>query len=163
MVEDYRVTLNKAGIRTRVVKEILFESRETTRLDTAKVIVAVGRGCCRPDDLELIQKLADKLSAVVAGSRPLVEEGVLPHTRQVGQSGITVSPGLYLAVGISGAIQHVVGMHSSKKVIAINQDPQAPIFKIADLGVVGDAREIIPRLIKDLEAISRSGGTLDVF
>ena len=163
IVEDYHVTLNKAGIRTRVAKDIPSESQESARLDTANVIVAVGRGCCRPEDIQLIHQLAEKLGAVVAGSRPLVEEGLLPHTRQVGQSGITVSPDLYLAVGISGAIQHVVGMNASKKVIAINQDPQAPIFKIADLGIVADARAILPRLIKDLEAISRPVRALDLF
>lgn len=163
VVEDYPVTLNKAGIRTRVVKETRFENRDAARLDTANIIVAVGRGCCQPEDLEIIQRLAENLGAVVAGSRPLVEEGLLPHTRQVGQSGITVSPDLYLAVGISGAIQHLVGMNASKKIIAINSDPQAPIFKIADLGIVADAREILPRLIKDLEAISRPVRALDLF
>jgi len=111
----------------------------------------------------MIQRLAENLGAVVAGSRPLVEEGLLPHTRQVGQSGITVSPDLYLAVGISGAIQHLVGINASKKIIAINPDPQAPIFKIADLGIVADAREILPRLIKDLEANSEPLTALDVF
>lgn len=87
----------------------------------------------------------------MAGSRPLVEEGKIPHTRQVGQSGITVGPDLYLAAGISGAVQHIVGMSASRTIIAVNPDPDAPIFKVADLGIVGDAREILPRLLQELE------------
>ena len=146
-----------------MVKETPLENQDDARLDTANVIVAVGRGCCRPDDLQMIQRLAENLGAVVAGSRPLVEEGLLPHTRQVGQSGITVSPDLYLAVGISGAIQHLVGINASKKIIAINPDPQAPIFKIADLGIVADAREILPRLIRDLGTNSEPSRALDLF
>jgi electron transfer flavoprotein alpha subunit len=88
----------------------------------------------------------------MAGSRAIVELGWIPHTLQVGQSGTTVGPDLYIAVGISGAVQHIVGMSSSKKIIAINKDPDAPIFKIADIGVVGDAQAILPKL---LEAINR--------
>ena len=91
------------------------------------------------------------LGGAPAGSRPLVEEGLVPHTMQVGQSGVTVGPDIYIAAGISGAIQHVVGMNSSKVIIAVNNDPDAPIFKIADLGIVGDAGEIIPALLKELE------------
>ncbi|HSV92680.1 MAG TPA: electron transfer flavoprotein subunit alpha/FixB family protein, partial [Desulfobacterales bacterium] len=87
----------------------------------------------------------------MAGSRAIVELGWIPHTRQVGQSGTTVGPELYVAVGISGAIQHVVGMSSSRKVVAINRDPDAPIFKVADLGVVGDALQILPKLLDELK------------
>jgi electron transfer flavoprotein alpha subunit len=86
----------------------------------------------------------------MAGSRAIVELGWIPHTLQVGQSGTTVGPDLYVAVGISGAIQHVVGMSSSRKVVAINKDPEAPIFKVADIGVVGDALQILPKLLEEL-------------
>jgi electron transfer flavoprotein alpha subunit/NAD-dependent dihydropyrimidine dehydrogenase PreA subunit len=158
LVEAYEVTLNKAGIRTRVVQELPIENHAGPNLEAAKIIVAVGRGCCRQDDLDLARRLAEQLGGVLAGSRPLVEEGLLPHTRQVGQSGITVGPDLYIAIGISGAIQHVVGMNASKTIIAINPDPQAPIFKVADLGIVGNARQIIPFLLRDLETAARSGG-----
>lgn len=163
VVEEYGVTLNKAGIRTRVVKETPVETHEGPNLEAAKIIVGVGRGCCRQEDLDLARRLAEQLGGVLAGSRPLVEEGLLPHTRQVGQSGITVGPDLYIALGISGAIQHVVGMNTSGTVIAINTDPQAPIFKVADLGIVGNARQIIPFLLRDLETAARSGGVQGSF
>ena len=101
---------------------------------------------------KLARWLAQRLGGTMAGSRAIVELGWIPHTLQVGQSGTTVGPDLYVAVGISGAVQHIVGMSSSKKIIAINKDPDAPIFKIADIGVVGDAQAILPKL---LEAINR--------
>jgi electron transfer flavoprotein alpha subunit len=110
------------------------------------VIVAGGRGCQKASNLDLLRTLAGQLGGTLAGSRAIVEQGWIPHTRQVGQSGTTVGPELYIAVGVSGAIQHVVGMSSSKTVIAINKDPEAGIFKTADLGVVGDALEILPIL-----------------
>jgi electron transfer flavoprotein alpha subunit len=149
VIEEMEVKLSKAAIRTKVVEEIkLSEAGES--IEEARVIVSAGRGCQEAANLDKVRELAAKLGGVTAGSRAIVEMGWIPHTLQVGQSGTTVGPDLYVAVGISGAIQHVVGMSSSKKIIAINKDPEAPIFKVADLSVVGDALEILPNLIKEI-------------
>jgi electron transfer flavoprotein alpha subunit/NAD-dependent dihydropyrimidine dehydrogenase PreA subunit len=151
-IEEIPVTLTKANIRIRLIEEILLDSDEE-RIEEAKIIVSAGRGCQDPVNLDAVRKLARKLGGVLAGSRAIVELGWIPHSLQVGQSGTTVGPELYMAIGISGAVQHVVGMSSSKKIIAINKDPNAPIFKIADLGVVGDALIILPKLIDEIERI----------
>jgi electron transfer flavoprotein alpha subunit len=152
VIEEVPVTLNKANIRTRLIEEIRLES-EAEKIDEARILVSAGRGCQDPINLDTIRKLARKLGGTLAGSRAIVELGWIPHSLQVGQSGTTVGPDLYIAIGISGAVQHVVGMSSSKKIIAINKDPDAPIFKIADLGIVGDALVIIPKLIEEIERI----------
>ena len=151
-IEEVPVTLTKANIRTRLIEEILLDSEEE-RIEEAKIIVSAGRGCQDPVNLDTVRKLARKLGGVLAGSRAIVELGWIPHSLQVGQSGTTVGPELYMAIGISGAVQHVVGMSSSKKIIAINKDPNAPIFKIAELGIVGDALMILPKLINEIERI----------
>jgi electron transfer flavoprotein alpha subunit len=151
-IEEAPVVLSKANIRTRLIEEIRLEPEEE-RIEEAGVIVSAGRGCQDPINLDTLRELARKLGGVLAGSRAIVELGWLPHSRQVGQSGTTVGPDLYIAVGISGAVQHVVGMSSSKKIIAVNKDPDAPIFKIADLGIVGDALVILPKLIDEIERI----------
>lgn len=150
VVQDVAVTLNKAAVRTKVVDETVLSGEEES-LEGAKVIVTAGLGCRQGGCLEMAGQLAKALGGVLAASRPMVEAGLMPVTRQVGQSGTTVGPELYIAVGVSGAIQHLVGMSSSKTVIAINKDPEAPIFKVADLGIVGDAQEIIPKLIEDIQ------------
>jgi len=134
------------------VVETIATAGEAEKIEEARVIVSAGRGCGEPSHLELVRSLAHRLGGAMAGSRAIVELGWIPHTIQVGQSGTTVGPDLYIAVGISGAVQHVVGMSSSKKIIAINKDPDAPIFKIADLGVVGDALHILPKLLDALKA-----------
>jgi len=151
VIEPFPVTLNKASIRTRLVEKSYFDDSGQVTIEDASVIVSGGRGCQRPENLELLRTLAGQLGGVLAGSRAIVEQGWIPHTLQVGQSGTTVGPELYIAVGISGAIQHLVGMSSSKTVVAINTDPEAGIFKVADLGVVGNGLEIVPILIKLLE------------
>ena len=151
-IEKVPVTLTKANIRTRLIEEILLD-REEERIEEAKIIVSAGRGCQDPVNLDTVRNLARKLGGVLAGSRAIVELGWIPHSLQVGQSGTTVGPELYMAIGISGAVQHVVGMSSSKKIIAINKDPNAPIFKIAELGIVGDALIILPKLIAEIERI----------
>jgi electron transfer flavoprotein alpha subunit len=150
-IEDLEVSLSKAIIKTRIVERIEIESETGVNIEEARVIVAAGRGLQDSVNLNVCRELAEDLGGELAGSRAIVEQGWIPHTLQVGQSGTTVGPDLYIAVGISGAIQHVVGMTSSGTVIAINKDPEAPIFKIADLGVVGDAMEIVPRLIHELK------------
>jgi electron transfer flavoprotein alpha subunit len=152
VIEELPVTLNKANIRTRLIEEIRLESEEE-RIDEARILVSAGRGCQDQTNLDTVRKLARKLGGTLAGSRAIVELGWIPHSLQVGQSGTTVGPDLYIAIGISGAVQHVVGMSSSKKIIAINKDPDAPIFKFADLGIVGDALVIVPKLIEEIERI----------
>ena len=132
---------NKPGERFR-------ESAQTVDLSAAPVIVSVGRGIREQENIGIIEELAAALGAELAASRPICDNGWLPMERQVGSSGQTVSPKLYLAVGISGAIQHLVGMKGSKAVIAINKDENAPIFEVADYGVVGDLFEIVPALTK---------------
>ena len=151
-IEEVPVTLTRANIRTRLIEEIRLDSEEE-RIEEANIIVSAGRGCQDPVNLDTVRELARKLGGVLAGSRAIVELGWIPHSLQVGQSGTTVGPELYIAVGISGAVQHLVGMSSSKKVIAINKDPNAPIFKVADLGIVGDAQVILPKLINEIERI----------
>jgi electron transfer flavoprotein alpha subunit/NAD-dependent dihydropyrimidine dehydrogenase PreA subunit len=145
-IEDFPVNLSKAAIRTKVVEQIQMDA-EGEKIEEARIIVSAGRGCGEPSNLDLVRSLAHRLGGTMAGSRAIVELGWIPHTLQVGQSGTTVGPDLYIAVGISGAVQHIVGMSSSKKVIAINKDPDAPIFKVADLGVVGDATAILTKLL----------------
>lgn len=147
VMEDFQVVLNRAAIRTRVVEKKLLENDNKENIEEARVIVSGGRGCQKAANLEILREVAGQLGGVLAGTRAIVEQGWIPHTLQVGQSGTTVGPDLYIAVGISGAIQHIVGMSSSKTIIAINKDPDAPIFKTADLGIVGDGLDILPILI----------------
>jgi electron transfer flavoprotein alpha subunit len=139
--------LSAAQIRNKP-GELFRESAQTVDLSAAPVIVSVGRGIGEESNIAMVQELADALGAELAASRPICDNGWLPMERQVGSSGQTVSPKLYLAVGISGAIQHLVGMKGSKAVIAINKDEHAPIFEVADFGVVGDLFEIVPELTK---------------
>ena len=127
------------------------ESARAVDLTTADIIVSVGRGIKEPENLPLIEKLAQALGAEMAASRPICDNGWLPMERQVGSSGQTVAPKLYLAVGISGAIQHLVGMKGSKTIVAINKDPEAPIFELADYGIVGDLFQVVPALIEELQ------------
>jgi electron transfer flavoprotein alpha subunit len=131
------------------------ESARAVDLTAAPIIVSVGRGIKEEGNIPVVQALADALGAELAASRPICDAGWLPMERQVGSSGQTVSPKLYLAVGISGAIQHLVGMKGSKTIVAINQDPNAPIFEVADYGIVGDLFEVVPALV---EAVKQSKG-----
>ncbi len=136
---------NKPGERFR-------ESAQTVDLSAAPLIVSVGRGIKEEENISIVQELADALGAELAASRPICDNGWLPMERQVGSSGQTVAPKLYLAVGISGAIQHLVGMKGAKTIIAINKDENAPIFEVADYGVVGDLFEVVPALTKAIAA-----------
>jgi electron transfer flavoprotein alpha subunit len=146
-VEAVAVDLTAAQIRT-TPGEPFRESAQSVDLTAASIIVSVGRGIREADNLPLVQALADALGAELAASRPICDAGWVPIERQVGSSGQTVAPKLYLAVGISGAIQHLVGMKGSKAVIAINKDENAPIFEVADYGIAADLFEIVPALTK---------------
>ena len=146
-VETFSPRLEAAQIRNKP-GELFRESAQTVDLSAAPVIVSVGRGIGEQENIGIVEELAAALGAELAASRPICDNGWLPMERQVGSSGQTVSPKLYLAVGISGAIQHLVGMKGSKAVIAINKDENAPIFEVADYGVVGDLFEVVPALTK---------------
>ncbi|MFC6726327.1 electron transfer flavoprotein subunit alpha/FixB family protein, partial [Halobium palmae] len=117
----------------------------------AEVLVSVGRGIEEEENIELVQRLADALGATLSSSRPIVDNGWLPKNRQVGQSGKVVTPKVYVAVGISGAVQHVAGMKGAETIVAINNDPNAPIFDIADYGIVDDLFDVVPELIEEFE------------
>ncbi|MFN0087139.1 MAG: electron transfer flavoprotein subunit alpha/FixB family protein [Blastocatellia bacterium] len=131
------------------------EAKAAVDLSQAPLIVSVGRGIKEEKNIEIIRKLADALGAEIAASRPICDNEWLPMDRQVGSSGQTVAPKLYLAVGISGAIQHLVGMKGARTIVAINKDAEAPIFEIADYGVVGDLFEIVPALTKEAEKMKQ--------
>jgi len=144
------VAIDTAGIRQQ--PEAPFqEAKQAVDLSQAERIVAVGRGIKSQDNLPLAQNLAKAMGAELAASRPICDSGWLPMERQVGSSGQTVAPRLYVALGISGAIQHLVGMKGSRTIVAINKDADAPIFEVADYGIVGDLFEIVPALTAELE------------
>ncbi len=147
---DFSVNLEASDIKSESEAEFQ-ESASGVDLTTAELIVSVGRGIESQDNLPLVESLASAMNAEIASSRPVVDMGWLPGYRQVGSSGQAVSPKLYLSVGISGAIQHVVGMKGSKTIMAINKDEDAPIFEIADYAVIGDLMEIVPKLTEALQ------------
>ena len=145
-----QVTIDAAAIR-QTPEEPFQEARQSVDLSQAERIVSVGRGIKGQEHLALAQQLADALGAELGASRPICDAGWLPMDRQVGSSGQTVAPKMYVALGISGAIQHLVGMKGSNLVVAINKDPDAPIFEIADYGIVGDLFEVVPAMIAALK------------
>jgi electron transfer flavoprotein alpha subunit len=148
-VMEFSTSLGAEHIRTRP-GERFREAKQAVDLSQAEAIVAVGRGIKAPENLELVQKLAEALGAEIGASRPICDSGWLTMDRQIGSSGQTVAPKLYVALGISGAIQHLVGMKGSRTVVAINKDKEAPIFEIATYGIVGDLFEILPPLIEEI-------------
>ena len=150
-VKPISVELKPEQIRTKPL-ELFREAKQAVDLTQAPILVSIGRGIKAPENIPLAEKLAKALGAELSASRPICDEGWLPMERQIGSSGQTVSPKLYLALGISGAIQHVVGMKGSRCIVAINKDQNAPIFEIADYGVVGDLFEIVPALTEAVES-----------
>lgn len=149
MIEE-TISLKEEDIRTKVL-EIVKETTKKVRIDEADIIVAGGKGLGSAEGFQLIHQLAESLGGAVGASRDVVEAGWIPHAHQVGQTGVTVTPKIYFAIGISGAIQHIVGMKNSGLIIAINKDPEAPIFQTCHYGIVGDAFEIVPLLIEQFK------------
>src|SRR6266478_2076556 len=149
-VNSIGVQLTAAQIRTKPL-DLFKEAKSAHDLTQAPLIVAIGRGIKAPENIPQAEALAKALGGEIAASRPICDEGWLPMERQIGSSGQTVAPKLYLALGISGAIQHVVGMKGSRTIAAVNKDQNAPIFEVADYGIVGDLFEIVPALIEELE------------
>jgi electron transfer flavoprotein alpha subunit len=148
-VRKAAVAIDAAAIRQKPGAPFM-EARQAVDLSQAERIVAAGRGIKAQEHLKLVEQLAQALGAEVAASRPICDAGWLPMDRQIGSSGQTVAPKLYLALGISGAIQHLVGMKGSRTIVAINKDADAPIFEIADYGIVGDLFDVVPALVAEL-------------
>jgi len=151
-VNTVKVEINAQDIRSKPL-ELFKEAKSSVDLTQAPLIVAIGRGIKAPENIAQAEALAKAMGAEIAASRPICDEGWLPMERQIGSSGQTVAPKLYLALGISGAIQHVVGMKGARTIVAVNKDQNAPIFEIADYGVVGDIFEIMPALTEELQKI----------
>ncbi len=156
-VIEENISLKEEEMRTKVL-QIVNDVTKKTNLADAHVIVCGGKGMGDLQNFQLIHELAETIGASVGGTRDVVEAGWLPHEQQVGQTGETVTPKIYFAIGISGAIQHVVGMKNSELIIAINKDPNAPIFDVATYGIVGDAMEIVPALIEQFKSLRTEKG-----
>lgn len=153
-VIEEEIALQEDDIRTKVL-DIVRETTKKVGIDEADIIVAGGKGLGSQEGFQLIHQLADTLGGAVGASRDVVEAGWIGHHHQVGQTGVTVTPKIYFAIGISGAIQHIVGMKNSGMIIAINKDPDAPIFESCHYGIVGDAFEIVPLFIEEFNKLRR--------
>jgi electron transfer flavoprotein alpha subunit len=153
-VEDFNSDVKDSDFKT-IIKEIV-KATDKVSLPDAELVVSAGRGLKGPENWGMIEELADLLGAATACSKPVSDAGWRPHSEHVGQTGIAVSPNLYLAIGISGAIQHLAGISASKVIVVINKDPEAPFFKVADYGIVGDAFEVVPKLIAAVKQLKAS-------
>lgn len=153
-IENFQPAVAGTDLST-VIKDIV-RATDKVSLPEAEIVVSAGRGLKGPENWGMVEELAEILGAATACSKPVSDAGWRPHSEHVGQTGIAVSPNLYIAIGISGAIQHLAGVSSSKTIVVINKDPEAPFFKVADYGIVGDAFEVIPQLIEALKAYKNS-------
>jgi len=153
-VEDFTSELKDSDFKT-IIKDIV-KATDKVSLPDAELVISAGRGLKGPENWGMIEELANLLGAATACSKPVSDAGWRPHSEHVGQTGIAISPNLYIAIGISGAIQHLAGVSSSKVIVVINKDPEAPFFKVADYGIVGDAFEVVPKLIEAVKQLKAS-------
>lgn len=149
-IEDFQPDINDSDLRITVTDVV--RATDKIALPDAELVVSAGRGLKGPENWTIVEELAESLGAATACSKPVSDAGWRPHEEHVGQTGIAVSPNLYIAIGISGAIQHLAGVSSSKTIVVINKDPEAPFFKVADYGIVGDAFDVVPKLTEAIKA-----------
>ncbi len=152
-IEHVKIPISPDDIRTEILEKVKEVVEGMISVDEAEVVVCSGRGIKEPENLKLPEELAKLLDAAVGGSRPIVDLGWLPPTQQVGQSGRTILPNLYFALGISGAIQHAAGISGAELIVAVNKDPDAPIFELSDFGIVGDLFEVLPEIIAEIKKV----------